>query len=815
MSQELFAGSDSAGRDVPPGRPSIHQGHPARTPRRSVPTPGILSICLFASTVFCQDTATLPGTAPLDWTDEDPSVRIMDGAHAFIEGEIARLAKSPPAFPLDGAAREEFIAASRAALAGKLGVVDERLAPNLEFVAVGPVGFEGEPGTAMVAECPEFTVHQVRWPVLPGFTAEGLYVNPVPEEGGLSSPPLLVLMPDADETPEDLLGLTPRLEPKARIGLRFALAGFRILLPAPVDRTPFGGLSGTDEAVLKTGQSHREWIYRQAFQMGRHPLGYEIQAMLAAVDWFEAHSPGSEVTVAGHGEGGRAALYAAALDRRIDHAFVSGAFAPRDRAWAEPIHRNVFGLLPDHGDASVAALVAPRVLLVEHADFPEVKDQKGDLATPSFAEVEREWNGIAGILNAFSAPPSFFLTEAQKGARGDYPSVAGFLQAMGRDPDIDRMPPLALLVDGRAGFDPAVRQRRIFLGMEAHVQGLVDASDLTREEFFLLAAEPGLRPGKWSTEKTHPTLDPLGFMERSGEWRRRFDEEVIGTFDAERLPLRPRTRRLKETGSWTMWEVVLDVHPGFEAWGVLLLPKDLKAGERRPVVVCQHGRDGVPRDCIDAGKSAYNDFAARLAEEGFITFSPHNLYRHEDRYRWLDRKANLVGGTLFTFITASHRQFLDWLRTLPQVDPERIAFYGLSYGGETAVRVPAVIPDYCLSICSGDFNQWTRKVADPDFPRGFMKSIEWEMPYWNLGNTYDYAEMVALIFPRPFFVERGHHDLVSTDAWVSHEYGKVRHLYARFGMADRTGIEFFHGGHSIHGDGSFEFLRKHLAWPRP
>src|SRR5690606_29509905 len=107
----------------------------------------------------------------------------------------------------------------------------------------------------------------------------------------------------------------------------------------------------------------------------------------------------------------------------------------------------------------------------------------------------------------------------------------------------------------------------------------------------------------------------------------------------------------------------------------------------------------------------YSDFAAHLAERGYITLAPHNLYRHEDRYRWLDRKANLVGGTLFTFIVASHRQWLDWLATLPEVDPQRIAFYGLSYGGETAVRVPTVIPGYCLSICSGDFNQWTRKVA--------------------------------------------------------------------------------------------------------
>jgi cephalosporin-C deacetylase-like acetyl esterase len=770
---------------------------------------------LFAAPVWviCQDSPTLPGTAPLDWTDADPSVRIMDGAHAFVEKEIAAAAAKSPAFPLDGTARGAFIDASRAALAETLGVVEARPAPGLEFVSTDPVSFEGEPGTSLVAEGPGFRVHQVRWPVLPGFTAEGLYVNPVPEDGDVSPPPLMVLMPDADETPEDVLGLSVRLEPKRQIALRFALAGFRLLIPATIDRKPFVGLSGHDESIAKTGQSHREWIYRQAFQMGRHPLGYDVQTILSATDWFERAFPGAEVTVAGHGEGGRAAFYAAAIDPRIDHAFVSGAFAPRDRAWAEPIHRNLFGLLPDHGDASVAALIAPRVLLVEHTTFPEVTDQKGDLTTAPFAEVEREWNRIATVLNAFSVPPSFHLNEAHDGARGDYPSVAGFLQAIGRDPEVDRVPPLALLVDGRAGFDPATRQRRLFEGIQSHVQGLVDASEATREEFFFFAAEPGLRPGKWSTEKEHPVLDPANFIARGAEWRTRFEDELIGTFDEERLPPNPRTRKLKETDAWTMWEVGLDVFPGFEAWGVLLLPKDLKPGERRPVVVCQHGRDGVPRVCIDAGKSAYNDFAARLAERGYITYSPHNLYRHEDRYRWLDRKANLIGATLFTFIVASHRQHLDWLASLPQVDPDRIAFYGLSYGGETAVRVPSVIPQYCLSICSGDFNHWTRKVADPDFPGSFMKTIEWEMPYWNLGNTYDYGEMTALIFPRPFFVERGHHDRVSTDPWVAHEYARVRHLYARFGLADRTGIEYFHGGHSIHGVGTFAFLDRFLKAP--
>ena len=57
----------------------------------------------------------------------------------------------------------------------------------------------------------------------------------------------------------------------------------------------------------------------------------------------------------------------------------------------------------------------------------------------------------------------------------------------------------------------------------------------------------------------------------------------------------PRSRRWRETGKWTGYEVVLDVWPDVFAWGILLVPKDLEPGERRPVVVAQHGLEGGPR----------------------------------------------------------------------------------------------------------------------------------------------------------------------------------------------------------------------------
>ena len=134
------------------------------------------------------------------------------------------------------------------------------------------------------------------------------------------------------------------------------------------------------------------------------------------------------------------------------------------------------------------------------------------------------------------------------------------------------------------------------------------------------------------------------------------------------------------------------VYPGVFAYGILLVPKDVKPGERRPVVVCQHGLEGRPRSVANP---TYNQFACRLTERGFITFSPQNPYIGEGAFRVLVRKAHPVQQSLYSVIVRQHKRILQWLATLPNVDAARIAFYGLSYGGKTAMRTPAVLDGYC------------------------------------------------------------------------------------------------------------------------
>jgi dienelactone hydrolase len=743
--------------------------------------------------------APLAGTAALEWPEEDLSARMMDGAHRFVEQHIAGAERRAARFwtydRASGAAWDARLAANRERLREIIGAVDRRATPALER-------FGDDENPALVTETPRYRVFQVRWPVLDGLSAEGLLVQP--STGAPTAH--LVVVPDANQTPEQILGLAPGLAADRQYARRLAESGAELVIPVLVQRERI-----PDPQLKQSDQTFREWIYRQAFHMGRHPIGYEVQKVLAAVDGFRARrGESASVGVVGYGEGGLVAFHAAAIDPRIAGALVSGYFSHRGRVWDEPIDRNVWSRLERFGDAEMAALVLPRHLVIEHASIPSFTSTKGTLETPAGAAVRAEFTRIPA--GPAAARPSLVMgpTDQPVGPMSTE-ALADFAKRLGFSLSASQG---AAPTDQRRRFDPAARHLRTVQDLERHVQALVRASEHVRDEAFLLNVLPELTKLRWNTEQTRPTLSPAQFIEGAKPYRERFRQEAIGVFDVPYLPLNPRTRKVAETDRWTAWDVVMDVWPDVFAWGVLVVPKNIAQGDRRPVVVIQHGRQGVPRDTIDRDNSYYR-IGSQLAERGFVVFAPHNLYRAEDRYRWLDRKANTVKATLFSFILGQHDRILAWLGSQPFVDASRIGFYGKSYGGETAVRIPALLEGYALSICSGDFNQWTRKVAATDQPWSFMRTIEWEMPYWNWGHTFDYAEMTYLIFPRPFMVERGHLDLVGRDPWVAHEYGKVNFLYAQLGLADRTEIEYFQGGHAINGQGTVAFLHKHLRWPTP
>lgn len=420
-----------------------------------------------------------------------------------------------------------------------------------------------------------------------------------------------------------------------------------------------------------------------------------------------------------------------------------------------------------------------------------------ELLPAAYNEVQAEFHRIGGVTEIKGVTTLIAAENAEK-FFGDK-ALLHFQSSLGLGRQLIKVIPEST-VETNDTFAQERLTRQI-ADLDRHNQEVMNESPYVRKEFLKNLDTSSL-------EAYEKSVEP---------YRDIFREEVIGKYDLPLDPFNARSRKTWETDKWVGYEVVLDVFDGVFAYGALLLPKDLKGpDDKRPVVVCQHGLEGRPTDTFLDDHRAYHDFAGKLAERGFITFCPQNIYIFKDRFRTLQRKSYPLGTTLFSIIVPQHQQIVNWLKTLPNVDGERIGFYGLSYGGKSAMRIPALVTDYALSICSADFNEWVRKNASTRLPYSYVWTGEYEIYEFNLGGTFNYAEMAALIAPRPFMVERGHFDGVGWDEWVAYEFAKVRYLYAaKLGIGNRTEIEYFVGPHTINGQGTFDFLHKHLNWPKP
>jgi dienelactone hydrolase len=726
-----------------------------------------LCIILFLTPLWTKGSPTFPGDRL--GIKGDIAELMLDGAHRFLDRELQQAAKARSENQQKTSDKEY-----RDRLANILGVVDNQIQDTKSELISTMLD------TTAIAQTISYRIQPVRWSVLDNLDAEGLLLQPKGRE------PLanVVAIPDADQSPESLCGLGNGTAPEAQFARRLAEAGCRVLVPTMINRT----IRVFNPRRKNIRMSNREFLHRSAFLMGRTLQGYEIQKTLAAVDWFSRNSD-KRIGLVGWGEGGMLTLRAAALDTRIGASFVSGHLGAMGTLWKEPLERNVFGLLQHFDDGILARLIEPRTLVIEAARGPEIVIDSygaapGRLTTPKLSDIRQTYPGKR----------IFFSNSSGNGNPGASKALDAFLQALapGKHLVKDQKPPKPT---GQLP-DPVARHERAFIQIKNHTQNLLDNAQNIRESTF--------KPNLSSIDSYKQSIKPQ---------RERFANEVIGSFQNALLPPRPRSRQVHDKPKWTGHEIVLDVFPDLIAHGILLVPKDLKKDEKRPVVVCQHGLEGRPRDTIEGNHRAYHDFAARLCERGYVVFAPQNPYLMGDRFRSLQRKANPLGKTLFSLIVPQHRQIVKWLGGLPFTDADRIAFYGLSYGGKTAMRVPALVEGYCLSICSADFNDWIRKTGSTragDNRYSYPFTSEYEIFEFNLGHTFNYAEMAALIAPRPFMVERGHFDGVAPDEWVAAEYAKVRRLYTRLGIPERTVIEWFNGPHTINGKGTFEFLDKWL-----
>ena len=341
-----------------------------------------------------------------------------------------------------------------------------------------------------------------------------------------------------------------------------------------------------------TNQPHREFLYRMAYEMGRHPIGYEVQKVLAAVDWFAKHGRDADRSLRLRRRRPAGPVRRGA-GPRIRVAVVEGAFAPREETWKEPIDRNVFGLLREFGDAELAAYLflaatepplGPRVhaLIVENVpgptwDGPPAAVARRSGAAPgSLAPLDGEAvdEELARARKLVERNPADSWVIVHGPHEDDV--LAGLSNSKLR-PAGD--PP----TDLRKDFHPKEREHRQFDQLIAFTQKVLRECERSRDASFWSKLDTS------SVEKYEASCAPF---------RRQLDEDVLGKLPDPTVPMNPRTRLLYDEPKYRAYEVMLDIYPDVFAYGILAAAQGPQArreaaGRRLPA------RPGGPADRRD------------------------------------------------------------------------------------------------------------------------------------------------------------------------------------------------------------------------
>ena len=289
----------------------------------------------------------------------------------------------------------------------------------------------------------------------------------------------------------------------------------------------------------------------------------------------------------------------------------------------------------------------------------------------------------------------------------------------------------------------------------------------------------------------------------SGEWKMRADSirthvrrgMELDVFPA-RTPLNPRFRNKKIHEGYSVESVVFESLPGFFVTGNLYMPAGKHRKRSLAVILAPHGHFPEENDYGRFMKDIQYGSVA-MAKMGAIVFA-------YDMVGWgesvqLPHKHQKV----LAFQTWNSMRAIDFLLSMPEADPSRIAVTGASGGGTQTFMLAALDERVKVSV--------PVVMVAAHFFGGC--SCESGMPVHKNGNTvYTNAEIANSIAPKPMLLISNGNDWTRNNETV--EYPFSQHIYGLFGK--RENVELAHFPKEGHDYGknkrmaAYRFLAKHL-----
>lgn len=301
--------------------------------------------------------------------------------------------------------------------------------------------------------------------------------------------------------------------------------------------------------------------------------------------------------------------------------------------------------------------------------------------------------------------------------------------------------------------------------------------------------------------KEHPPVlafNPQMNPDEFARWRDEMKEAMKRLMrhpEAESVPAPKRVKTVARDGyrieKWESYPLSGSVVPY-----LVMIPDGVDASHPAPAVLCIPGF-GQTKELL-AGETAgdfnlnkqpvaepgKNCMALHFVRKGLIAVAVDNVSFGElmdnGRADYLNTSRMLLemGWSYLGLTSWQDKVVLDWMKTVPQIDKERIIVSGFSLGTEP-LMVLGLLDDSIYAFVYNDFLCTTRErilvMTKPDANgnRPFPNSIEHLIPEFLL--MFDFPDIVAALAPRP---------VICTEGGLDRDFRKIAKAYEMSGAPE-------------------------------
>ena len=281
------------------------------------------------------------------------------------------------------------------------------------------------------------------------------------------------------------------------------------------------------------------------------------------------------------------------------------------------------------------------------------------------------------------------------------------------------------------------------------------------------------------------------------EWQQRRQEilagmqQVMGKYPGTKDRLEPSIEVLEEAdaGSYVRRLITYQSEPDDRTPAYLCIPKDVLSRKRKAAaVLCLHPTDNTVghQVVVGLGGRAGRQYAAELAERGYVTISPS--YPHLANYWPNLGKLGYVSGTMKAI--QDNSRAIDLLETLDYVDNSRgVGAIGHSLGGHNAIYTAVFDQRISVVASSCGFDSYLDYYGGAErvwfFGQGWCQIRYMPRLSDYRGRLdeipYDFPELLGALAPRPLFVNAPLHDSNFVAASVDRCADAARPVYRLLG----------------------------------